>query len=258
MKLFDRIRAAVSVFRDTAPKAVTFGEFPTAGEAQARDTILEALIAQGIIPPGSRMKVSVIPLNDAAKTKMAQGGAPTAEMPVDPGETWTRWRMNAKQIAVPGWSACRFANKWGWGDEVRWVYGVVQGPWGLWRQPYPVCHHPLEGDDEEEFEPNEILYALTHLPSGYGMGIFKSATVAAEAVKAILPLVDWENAPETDSSLASIDAWRDLCDKAKKAWTFNGITQSIDWHAHNGPGGEELPIWDIGELAPMNEIATRQ
>lgn len=155
---------------------------------------------------------------------------------------WTKWLEIMHQCPVPGWAPCRFVNRLGPSERIGWVFGVVRDNFGVWSQPYPVCHHPLNESDEE-FKPSAILAAMTHLPTGMGMGIFNDRATACTAAELLDGMEDWRGMPQTDGSEASKTRWRDSQQKVFRTWEFNGIDYSADWHAHNGPGGEELGIW---------------
>lgn len=155
---------------------------------------------------------------------------------------WAKWLAIMHEHPVPGWAPCRFVNRLGPTDRIGWVFGVVRDSFGVWSQPYPVCHHPMDEADHD-FKPSAILAAITHLPTGMGMGVFNDRATACAAAELLDGLEDWRNMPQTDGSKPSQERWGSLVQKVYRTWEFNGIDYSADWHAHNGVGGEHIGIW---------------
>lgn len=155
---------------------------------------------------------------------------------------WVKWLEIMNEHPVPGWAPCRFVNRLGPTDRIGWVFGVVRDSFGVWSQPYPVCHHPMDEADHD-FKPSAILATITHLPTGMGMGVFNDRATACAAAELLDGLEDWRNMPQTDGSEPSKERWGSLVQKVYRTWEFNGIDYSADWHAHNGVGGEHIGIW---------------
>lgn len=154
--------------------------------------------------------------------------------PADPAVdhlSWAEWDRTQRALAFPGWSACRFAHRAGpvGSPEVaRFVFGIVNGPFGIWTQNYQVAHNPGLGWVVEHNE----LAVLTHLPTGDGMGLFGEvghAVLAADtAVRTCPEFAEFDTLPQGTVTRA-IDAWTKL-----------GIQPAENAHAHdistgNGP-----------------------
>jgi hypothetical protein len=169
---------------------------------------------------------------------------PGIKPPADPAADamdWGKWRecMQHYFEAHDGWSPCRFANRLGAGLQIGWVFGITKGAFGVWTKPYLVCHH------YEETADSAILAAITHLPSGMGIGIFNDRQTACLAVDLVLSMEDWKCTPEIDGSKESKARWDSLMAKARHTWEFNGIDWSTDRHAHmsDNLGSPEIGIW---------------
>lgn len=170
---------------------------------------------------------------------------------------WAQWRHEMECMtadALEGWAPCRFVNRLGVHDNIAWVFGVAKGHFGIFTQPYPVCHHPhdMESEATATFEPSAILAAVTHLPTGFGMGIFHDRATACHACDLIAGMPEWRQMPQTEDNDVARGRWREVMGRVNQTWEFNGINWSMDWHAHNGPGGGELGIWTKSE-AHLNE-----
>lgn len=159
-----------------------------------------------------------------------------------PVTSWKVWRhVMTEMLKLEGWAPCRFANRLGPTDGIGWVYGVVSGDFGVWCQPFPCCKYPSE---EERENTTMVLAALTHLPTGMGIGLFLNAATAAEAVHIITPLAEWRAAPNmAEEDDGARERWNDLMLKARAAWAFNGIDVASDLHAHNGPERRRVDVW---------------
>lgn len=144
--------------------------------------------------------------------------------PADEGWTWSAWKRELDAGALPGWAVCRFANRIG-PDHADFVFGIVRGSFGIWRQPFNVC---AAGTDSTE----RILTFLTHLPSGLGIGIFSDREVAAEAAMLadrIWPA--WETLDPNDSA-----TWGDALERTRAAWSGIGVRYLDDAHCHDRSG----------------------
>lgn len=164
---------------------------------------------------------------------------PGLEMP------WPQWcKLEAELDAPAGWSACRFATRRpdekGGGDVCTFVFGIVRNDFGIWLSPFPVC----EMDDGIYLgQRDDILAAVTHLPSGLGMGVFADQPSAIASCDLADGLgIDWRTLnplkPDDRSS------WIDSINRLKKAREFAGITICSNRHTHMGsPDGPHLAIW---------------
>jgi len=119
------------------------------------------------------------------------------------------------------------------------VFGVGRGNFAIWNQSYKVCLH----DPDDEREDTAILTAVTHLPTGMGLGLFHDPLTASSACNLIEGMIDWGRTPEVDFTPESRLAWSNLIARANKVWEFNGIDHASEWHAHVWPGGPETGIW---------------
>lgn len=178
---------------------------------------------------------------------------PGLEMP------WPEWRQLAREIdPPPGWSACRFAT-WRPGEHpVRidsgavdtrpenagtcaFVIGIVRGDFGIWRAPFPVCITDEDGMLTNQRE--EVLAAVTHLPTGLGMGIFTDRDAAIASCTAAEGLgIDWRLLNPNDKN-----DWVRSFSRLRQAREFAGITVCRTRHAHQHHGdvdGPPLSIWE--------------
>lgn len=169
---------------------------------------------------------------------------PGIKPPPDPaaeGWTWAAWKRELDAGALPGWAVCRFANRIG-PDHAAFVFGIVRGSFGIWRQPFDVC---AAGTDSTE----RILTCLTHLPSGLGVGIFSNREVAAEAA---------ELAERVCPGWATIDpddraSWNDVHSRTGAAWSGIGVRYATDAHCHDQAGG----TYGIYTRSPESMMAGR-
>lgn len=148
--------------------------------------------------------------------------------PPDPaaeGWTWEAWKRELDAGAVPGWAVCRFANRIGI-EETAFVFGIVRGSFGIWRQPFDVC---AAGSDRTE----HVLTCLTHLRSGLGIGIFadrEAAVAAAEIAERVCP--GWETVDPDDRA-----KWTEVHSRTGIAWAGIGVCYLLDAHCHDQAGG---------------------
>lgn len=153
---------------------------------------------------------------------------PGIKPPPDPateGWIWTAWKRELDAGALPGWAVCRFANRIG-PDHVAFVFGIVRGSFGIWRQPFDVC---AAGTDSTE----HILTCVTHLRSGLGIGIFSDRAVAAEAAELaerVCPA--WATLDPADHA-----AWAEVHNRTGVAWLGIGVRYLDDAHCHDKAGG---------------------
>lgn len=176
---------------------------------------------------------------------------PDNEMP------WQDWRqLEAELDAPPGWSACRFPT-WRPGEHAvsiesgavdtrpenagicAFVFGIVRGDFGIWRQPFPVCITDDDGMFVDQRE--DVLVAVTHLPSGLGMGIFTDRDSALASCTAADGLgIDWRRIHPNEQR-----TWVDSFSRLKQAREFAGIAIVHNRHAHVGsPDGPRCSIWE--------------
>jgi hypothetical protein len=163
--------------------------------------------------------------------------------------SWKSWKFTMGELKPrEGWAACRFANRLGPTDKIGWVYGVARGAFGVWCQPFPCC---IETPGEDPHHDTLILAAITHIPTGMGLGLFRDADTACCAAIIIEGLEEWRNAPPLDAddeTNRSRQIWNDMMTKAVATWKFNGIGQAMALHAHNGPNGDRLNVWMAGSV----------
>lgn len=152
------------------------------------------------------------------------GIKPPPDPAVDAGWTWAAWQRELAALAMPGWAVCRFANRIG-RDNAAFVFGIVRGSFGIWRQPFRVC---AAGADSTE----HILTCVTHLRSGLGIGIFADrevAAAAAEIADRVCPA--WETLDPDDRV-----KWNEVHSRTKAAWIGIGVRYADDAHCHAGDG----------------------
>lgn len=161
---------------------------------------------------------------------------PGNEMP------WPDWRKLERELAAPaGWSACRFPT-WRPGDEpggeqaglCAFVFGITRGDFGVWCSPFAVCTTDDDGILTDRRE--DVLAAVTHLPSGLGMGIFADREAAVANVLIVEKLgIDWRAKKQLIEDYARV----------QQARAFAGITICRGRHAHIGsPEGPRVAIWE--------------
>lgn len=169
---------------------------------------------------------------------------PGIKPPPDPaaeGWTWTAWKRELAAVGMPGWAVCRFANRTG-PDSAAFVFGIVRGSFGIWRQPFDVC---AAGADRTE----HVLTCLTHLNSGLGIGIFASREIAAEAAEIadrVCPA--WQTLDPDDRA-----TWGDAFERTRAAWAGIGVRYVEDSHCHDKAGG----TYGIYTRSPESVMAGR-
>lgn len=165
-------------------------------------------------------------------SRVPPGGTPAAprpgiKPPPDPaaeGWTWAAWKRELDAGAMLGWAVCRFANRIG-EDQAAFVFGVVRGSFGIWRQPFDVCAAGAA-------PTQHILTCLTHLPSGLGIGIFADRAVAAAAAELADRLCpEWATLDPNDRA-----TWGAAYHRTSAAWSGIGVRYSDDTHCHDQAG----------------------
>lgn len=236
MSLFDLFR------RKPTPAENDNGYFeepmPTVTEDRRKEigeAILKQLQASGMIPAGADVKVSHMPVfigsdEPVGDSPTNHGIRPPSDVGAD-GWSWEAWSKEQRALAFPGWAPCRFAHRCSplvGADTARFVFGITQGPFGIWKQNFDVC----STDDEGEYQREKLILAcLTHLPTGMGLGIFRhvgDAAMAADTMIRTSPqLADaaYDNAPGSP--------WSTLIERAVMAWKAIGIQPSFNSHAHD-------------------------
>lgn len=213
---------ARSVMRYFRPAATSVS--PQIDPDAACAEILKALRASGMIPADAEVRVHHGPLPAAG----VQAPRPGLKPPPDPaaeGWSWAAWKRELDAVAMPGWAVCRFANRIG-PDNAAFVFGIVRGSFGIWRQPFNVC---AAGTDSTE----HILTCVTHLRSGLGVGIFADrevAVAAAEIADRVCPA--WETLDPDDRM-----KWNEVHARTGAAWSGIGVRHSEDSHCHDAAGG---------------------
>lgn len=209
---------------------------PTVEAAREEASLtLQQLIEQQLKARGIHGTVEIVDGTEPLKRLM--GGIKPPADPAAEGWTWDAWSKEMGHMAFPGWSPCRFAHRTSFAsaENARFVFGLTRGPFGLWQNNFDVCGRDDDGDFRQE---RAILTCLTHLPTGMGMGIFKTRDVAAvaadTAIRACPQLVD------TEYSEASNGPWSLAMARTADAWRSLGIVPADNAHAHdlstgNGP-----------------------
>lgn len=198
--------------------------------------------ATSVPPPNSTLRPQLskrdVKIIGPGGVEHRPGKQPPPDAEID-GWTWERWKRETQSNRIDGWSFCRFANRTG-ANSVGFVFGLVRGHFGLWQQPFPVCQ------SYEDIVPEEqILTCITHLPSGMGIGVFDKRETAAHACL----IADDLHANWGDLDPDNEQTWEFTTDAMQSAWAFNGIVPNESKHAHNGPGGNMLMIWERNAAA---------
>lgn len=159
---------------------------------------------------------------------------PANEMP------WPQWRALEAELDAPlGWSACRFPT-WKPGTlpgqdqgTCGFVFGITRGAFGIWRTPFPVCVTDDDGMATDKRE--DVLAAITHLPTGLGMGVFADRAAAIALCHAVESVGDWHT--------RNVSAAMQI--RFHEARSFCGVWPSRTRHAHMGSAdGPLLAIWE--------------
>lgn len=155
--------------------------------------------------------------------------------PADPksdGWTWEAWARESKAMGFPGWSPCRFAHRIALPDQpdmARFVFGITRGPFGIWKKDFDVCGQDDDGDWAQE---RTTLSCLTHLPTGMGMGLFKSTDYAALAADTALR-ANQQAFNEVEYTAGPGTPWDALMKRTGEAWYSLGIIPASNAHAHD-------------------------
>lgn len=212
-------------------------------------TILDQLKARGLIPPGMTPRVTVMQVDNghdadlAEKIMQRESVRPGIKPPADGEMTWEFWQDFSRRERIEGWSPCRYANR-GPGGTASFVFGVTRGHFGLYQSPYICCSH----DDDAHGQHERILTALSHLPTGYGFGVFATQADAAHAAESIRNLrIDWTDIdidhPHRPNGF--ITTMRTI----QTAWGYAGMAPA-NFHAHVGDDdGQPLVVWTKDEAA---------
>lgn len=164
--------------------------------------------------------------------ELTKGIKPPDPMP------WETWQAMMAGERLPGWSPCMVGNRSNHG-RARFVYGLARDQIGMYRMPFDCC---LQNEDHTESSMGEkVLSALTHLPTGYGMGVFETQADAALATDLMLPVVkDWPALTPDDAH--GPNGFMTWLLPIQTAWTFGGLAPADDYHAHDNGSGP-LTVW---------------
>lgn len=155
---------------------------------------------------------------------------PTIKPPADPGVdgwTWEAWdrEQRAMTQGIDGWSPCRFAHRSQ--GKAKFVFGLVRGPFGMWKKPL-VVHRRLP--DGSVVVLNEVLTCATHLRSGMGMGVFEKIETAALACNiASKAFTRWGEIADQGTPL-----WREAEQRVLRAWWELGIVMCNNSNCQDG------------------------
>lgn len=230
-------RSLVRFFR--GPATTYAGKKQPASAADMRpDDVKRLLRSIGLeIPDDAHVEVRRLEVG-------AGDGAPPAAPEVGArAPTWDEWSAALREMHIPGWSVCRFAIRQSHevAGQVTFVYGVVNGAFGIWRSEFPTVCRIKEGvklaeweepdDDQIEQMAPLKLTCVSHLPSGLGVGLFFDRRVAADACELALRLdIDWLNLDPADQK-----QWAREVALITTAWQAAGIRRAMA-HAHQDNG----------------------
>lgn len=203
------------------------------------------------MPPVLREMIAALK-DEAAKrlaSQIAAREAPAASEQPDvdaPKWSWQEYVSNRDKAGVhPGWAFCRFANR-AYGNLDRnteiasFVFGFVRGAFGVWSRHMDVC---AVNDGGEHESAQQLLTTITHLPSGYGVGVFAELNVAMEAAELAERVYPWA----TDDVMNPEGR-----DRTSQAWAGVGIMISTNAHAHSPESPLiTLPIYGRSEASVL-------
>lgn len=143
----------------------------------------------------------------------------------------------------PGWAFCRFANRAHGPDHTEvasFVFGFARGAFGVWQRHMDVC----AVNNGEHDSAQQLLTTITHLPSGYGVGVFAEREVAIEAA---------ELAERVYPAWATEDVMNpEGRERTSQAWAGVGIMVSHNAHAHSPDDPMiVLPIYGRSEASVL-------
>lgn len=167
--------------------------------------------------------------------------------PEVPKWSWQEYASNRDKAGVhPGWAFCRFANR-AYGNHDRntevasFVFGFTRGAFGVWSRHMDVC----SVNDDEHASAQQLLTTITHLQTGYGVGVFAERDVAMEAAELaerVYPA--WAGAGDVMSAEGR--------DRTSQAWEGVGIVPSTNAHAHSPENSLiTLPIYGRSEASVL-------
>lgn len=144
---------------------------------------------------------------------------------------WRMWENEMRLLteAAPGWAPCRFYRRISDSEGVG-VFGIANGHFGIWREPYHVCN-----TEEHEHEPGIVLPSLCDLRSGLALNIFPDVETAVLAASLIRDL-GWENMPGCGPTPHERAAWVKQLELLRTTLGFHGFAPDPDRHAHDNNG----------------------
>lgn len=220
--------------------------FPDRAAGPVKDAVfddaalIEQLRAVGMIPDGVTPRVTIMRVGDSFQEVERPGIKPPDESEM----TWEFWsNFMRREALIDGWAPCRYANR-GPDHKVRFVFGLTRGYFGMYQSPYVCCLHDEDAHGQEE----RILTALTHLPTGFALGLFATQADAAFAADLIGSLnIDWKNLDTNEpyGPNGFVAAMRPI----QTSWEFGGMAPA-DFHAHaDDHNGMMLVVWEKNEAA---------
>jgi hypothetical protein len=143
---------------------------------------------------------------------------------------WDSWSSMARETQRRGWSFARYAARGPTGN-MACLFGIVRGPFGIAKLDFYI-------NDAGRFE---TLHSITHLPSGFGHGLFTDLNGAAIACEIAEQLADdWETFDVHQSALRTREAILHM----HQAWTAAGINKCVaQAHTTADTNSAPLPIW---------------
>lgn len=222
-RLFRRRATSVPPKIDPEPVPVTI------------DTIISQMIARGFFDVKAVHGVS--PPVDQAPTV---GIKPPPDPDVDLAWTWQRWDAEVESCGqYRGWTFCRFANRHG--EAAQFVFGFVCGPFGVWTTPMDVCTTMMVDGDVPSMIPSQpIVACLTHLRSGYGIGVFADRAIAISAAELADRITSLWGEP---SIVTDGGVWRAAMGATRDAWRSASIQPAVNAHVHPTGSNKPLEIW---------------
>jgi hypothetical protein len=188
-------------------------------------------------------KILTHPLFEETGPDLIPAMARAGMFPAPPGEMqwpWSDWVSERRAFSIPGWVYCRFPLQFP-GDRAVFVFGLVRESFGIYHTPFTV-RHVASGRAEDR-----VLACMVHLRTGYGMGLFTSRHVAAQACE-LAENVDrrWNDVDPQDP-----ETWGRIVSRVGSTWHGAGIVPIINTYAYQGEESHLFSVYDISPESLM-------
>jgi len=186
------------------------------------EVLATAIRSSGVLPPNAQVEVR-------------RGIKPPPDPGADAPMTWPQWAKIMSDMSVDNeWTPCRFGTRCGDYNQMRFVFGITQRVFGIYRQPFTVC------GNREKHGCEELLSALIWLPAGLGLGLFDTTATAVATAKLIGGQLESLESPDVSETAHA--AWHAIMPRLRQEMAFNGIVPHPDHHAHDDVDGDPRPI----------------